>query len=124
MSRTSGTTRTGGTPGAPGPPGHVRTSRTGYEPTKARSALRLRLTLALLGVVWGAGAAVGCAYADRPGWAAVCALIALVALVDVFVVRYRMRQGTRYQPGRDEPPVPPADARPGPRPRSGGGARR
>jgi hypothetical protein len=85
--------------------------RTGYEPTKARSPLRLRLTLALLGVVWGAAAAAGFAVASQPGWAGLCAFIALIAVVDVFVVRHRMRQGAHYQPGRDVPPYPPVETR-------------
>ncbi|SEG16558.1 hypothetical protein SAMN05216223_103470 [Actinacidiphila yanglinensis] len=78
--------------------------RTGYEPTKARSPLRLRLTLALLGVIWGVAAAVGFAMASQPGWAGICAFIALVAVVDVFVVLHRIHQGPHYQPGRDVPP--------------------
>lgn len=84
-------------------------TRSGSEPIRARSALRLRLTFALLGVVWGAGAAAGFAVADLPGWAGLCAFIALVAVGDVLVVRHRMRQGGRYQPGRDEPSEPPPE---------------
>ncbi|MFJ2957749.1 DUF6343 family protein [Streptomyces sp. NPDC087270] len=90
--------------------------RSGYEPMQARSALRLRLTFALLGVVWGVGAAVGFALVNLPGWAGLCAFVALVAVGDIFVVRYRMRQGARYQPGRDEPPNPPVDPEESPGP--------
>jgi hypothetical protein len=78
---------------------------------QARSPLRLRLTLALLGVIWGAAAAVGFALASHPGWAALCAFIALTAVVDVFVVLHRMHQGPHYQPGRDVPPYRPVETR-------------
>lgn len=128
MSRTSAS-RNSGTPGASGgpgttgrpgttggprnsvPPGLFGNTRTGYEPTKARSALRLRLALALLGLVWGVGAAVGFAFAGQPGWAGVCAFVALIAVADVLVVVHRIRQGSRYQPGRDVPPGPPVGTR-------------
>jgi len=40
--------------------------RTGYEPTQARSPLRLRLGLAVCGVVWGIAAAVGFALVAQP----------------------------------------------------------
>lgn len=87
--------------------------RTGYEPTQARSPLRLRLGLAVCGVVWGIAAAVGFALVAQPGWAALCALIAVVAAVDTAVVVHRMHQGPHYQPGRDVPPYRPVE-----RPRS------
>lgn len=83
--------------------------RTGYEPVQARSPLRLRLGLALCGVVWGAAAAVGFALAGQPGWAAVLAAIALLAAVDALLVVRRMRQGSRYQPDRTTPPYRPAE---------------
>jgi hypothetical protein len=83
--------------------------RTGYEPVQARSPLRLRLGLAVCGVVWGAAAAVGFALVDQPGWAAVCAVIAAVACVDVALVIRHIRQGPHYQPGHDVPPYWPPD---------------
>lgn len=83
--------------------------RTGYEPTQARSPLRLRLGLAVCGLVWGIAAAVGFAVFDQPGWAGLCAAIAALAVVDCAVVVRRMRQGAHYQPGRGVPPYPPAD---------------
>ena len=83
--------------------------RTGSEPVQARSPLRLRLGLALFGLVWAVGGAVGFAGAGQPGWAALFAAIALVAGADLLVVVHRMRQGPHYQPGRDVPPYPPAD---------------
>jgi hypothetical protein len=85
--------------------------RTGYEPRQARSPLRLRLGLAVCGVVWGIAAAVGFGLVSLPVWAALCALIAAVAAVDAFVVVHRMHQGTRYQPGREVPPYRPAEPR-------------
>jgi Family of unknown function (DUF6343) len=83
--------------------------RTGYEPTQARSPLRLRLGLAVCGVVWGIAAAVGFALLAQPGWAALCALIAAVAAVDTAVVVHRMHQGAHFQPGRDIPPYRPVE---------------
>ncbi|MYS18894.1 hypothetical protein GA0115240_10167 [Streptomyces sp. DvalAA-14] len=81
--------------------------RSGSEPTQARSPLRLRLGLALFGVVWGAGAAFGFAWAGEPGWAALLAFIGFLAAVDAVLVIRRFRQGARYQPGRDVPPYDP-----------------
>ncbi|SDP28695.1 DUF6343 family protein [Actinacidiphila guanduensis] len=89
--------------------------RTGYEPVQARSPLRLRLALALVGVVSGAAAAVGLALVGQPGWAAVCAAIALIAAIDAGVVVHHIRQGPHYQPGRDVPPYRPVDEEPRPR---------
>ncbi|NEE31508.1 hypothetical protein G3M53_39470, partial [Streptomyces sp. SID7982] len=50
----------------------------------------------------------------RPGWAAACAVVLLLAVVDLCVITYRMRQGAHYQPGRDIPPYEPdhGDGRP------------
>jgi hypothetical protein len=90
--------------------GHLR--RTGYEPVQARSPLRLRLGLAVCGVVWGAAAAAGFAVAGQPGWAAVCAVVAALACVDAMVVVRHIRQGPHYQPGRSIPPYRPADSGP------------
>ena len=53
----------------------ARMRRSGYEPVQARSPLRLRLGLALCGVVWGTAAAVGFALAALPGWAALFAAV-------------------------------------------------
>ncbi|MBD0739783.1 hypothetical protein BGM09_10125 [Streptomyces sp. CBMA29] len=86
----------------------ARMRRSGYEPVQARSPLRLRLGLALCGVVWGAAAAVGFALAGLPGWAAVLAAVALLAAIDAVLVVRRMRQGSRYQPSRTTPPYRPA----------------
>jgi hypothetical protein len=83
--------------------------RGGSEPVQARSPLRLRLALALFGLVWGAGAAVGFAWAGQPGWAAAMAAIGALAAVDAGLVIRRIRQGARYQPGRDVPPYRPVE---------------
>lgn len=85
--------------------------RTGSEPVQARSALRLRLTLALFGLVWGTVAAVGFALTGHPGWTAVLATIAAIALVDALLVIRRIRQGARFQPGRSVPPYLPTERR-------------
>ena len=83
--------------------------RTGYEPTQARSPLRLRLGLAVCGLVWGIAAAVGFAAFDQPGWAGFCAAIAAIAAADCVIVVRHMRQGAHYQPGRGIPPYRPVD---------------
>ena len=81
--------------------------RTGNEPTQARSPLRLRLGLAVFGLVWGIAAAIGFSLAAQPAWSGVCALVAAVAAVDALVVIHRIHQGPHYQPGRDIPPYLP-----------------
>lgn len=88
-----------------------RMPRTGSEPVQARSPLRLRLVLAVCGVVWGAAAAVGFALAHQPGWAAFVALVGAVALVDMIVVIRHIRQGAHWQPGRSIPPYRPVETR-------------
>ncbi|MFG2620086.1 DUF6343 family protein [Streptomyces sp. NPDC048507] len=81
--------------------------RTGNEPVTARSPLRLRFWLSLWGMVWGAAGAAAFALAGRPGWAAACAALVVLAGVDLVVVVRHMRQGPHYQPGRDVPPYKP-----------------
>ncbi|WP_037772788.1 DUF6343 family protein [Streptomyces sclerotialus] len=81
--------------------------RTGSEPTEARSPLRTRRALALWGLVWAAAGAVLFAMADRPGWAAGCAVVAAVAATDLAIVCRHIRQGPHYQPGKDVPPYEP-----------------
>ncbi|MFI0899154.1 DUF6343 family protein [Streptomyces sp. NPDC020983] len=85
--------------------------RTGYEPTQARSPLRLRFGLALCGLLWGAAAAVVFAVYGHPGWAAFCAAVAAVAAADCVLVVRRIRQGAHFQPGRDVPPYEPVRER-------------
>jgi hypothetical protein len=85
------------------------THRTGSEPVQARSPLRLRLGLALCGVVWGAAAAVGFALTGHPGFAAAVAAIGALALADAVVVVRHIRQGAHYQPGRSIPPYRPVE---------------
>ncbi|MFD5145466.1 DUF6343 family protein [Streptomyces sp. NPDC058401] len=81
--------------------------RTGNEPVTARSALRLRFWLSLWGMVWSGAGAAAFSLAARPGWAAACAVVTVLAAVDLAVVLHRMRQGPHYQPGRDVPPYEP-----------------
>jgi hypothetical protein len=83
--------------------------RTGFEPTQARSPLRLRLGLAVCGLFWGIAAAVGFAFYSQPGWAAFCAAIAALAAADCVIVIRHIRQGPHYQPGRGIPPYRPVD---------------
>jgi hypothetical protein len=78
------------------PPGQPR-GRTGTEPATARSPLRLRLVLAVVGAVLCAAFAVGALTApDRPDWllgtGVVAAVLAVVGLVDALVVSRRLAQ--------------------------------
>jgi hypothetical protein len=87
--------------------------RTGNEPTTARSPLRMRLWLSIWGLVWAAFGTTVFAIVDSPGWAAACGALGLIVIVDMgFVIRH-IRQGARYQPGRDVPPYDPARKRSG-----------
>jgi hypothetical protein len=78
--------------------------RSGNEPMTARSPLRLRLTLAIFGVLASAAAAIGLGLTGHAGLAVVFAVIAAAACLNIIVVVVRIRQGPRFQPGRDVPP--------------------
>lgn len=58
----------------------------------ARSALGLRLTLAVFGVVTCAGGAVAFAVVGLPAGAVVVGILAAVAAVDIVVVARRIRR--------------------------------
>ncbi|MBB6416905.1 hypothetical protein HDC93_002498 [Streptomyces sp. AK010] len=101
------------------PPRRVRckqerrsTMRTGSEPRTARSALRARFWLSLWGLVWALFGTVAFAIAGRNGWAIACGVLLLIVTIDLAVVLRHIRQGPRYQPGRDIPPYRPPDERP------------
>ncbi|MFE5730971.1 DUF6343 family protein [Streptomyces sp. NPDC056528] len=81
--------------------------RTGNEPVTARSPLRMRFWLSVWGLLWAAFGTVAFALVDRPGWAAACGVLFLVALVDLVLVVRRMRQGAHWQSGRNVPPYDP-----------------
>ena len=73
-----------------------------HDPTKgiggappARSALRLRLVLAIFGVVVCAGGAVAFAVIDQWALVVVLAVLALIAAVDAVVVARRERTERR-----------------------------
>ncbi|MET9808407.1 DUF6343 family protein [Streptomyces halstedii] len=86
--------------------------RTGNEPSTARSPLRMRLWLSIWGTAWATFGLIAFLVADRPGWAAACGVLLLITVTDFFLVIRRMRQGPRYQPGRDVPPYDPEDPAP------------
>jgi CHASE2 domain-containing sensor protein len=67
--------------------------------TQPRSALNLRLVLAVAGVVGWTALAVGMFWAGIPvvGWLAVA--VALLAVVNVVIVQYRRMQRHRREPG-------------------------
>lgn len=81
--------------------------RTGSEPATARSPLRMRLWLSLWGTFWALFGLLAFSLTGRPGWAMACAVLLALTLLDLCVVIHRIRQGTRYQPGRDVPPYEP-----------------
>ncbi len=89
--------------------------RSGNEPMTARSPLRLRLGLAIFGAVAAAAAAVALGVTGHSGLAILFAVVAAVACANIAVVIVRIRQGPRFQPGRDVPPLP--DERPTRQPR-------
>ncbi|MDJ0381392.1 DUF6343 family protein [Streptomyces sp. G-G2] len=78
--------------------------RSGNEPLTARSPLRLRFWLSLWGMIWAAGGTAAFALAARPGWAAACGVLLLLASVDMAMILRHIHQGPHYQPGRDVPP--------------------
>lgn len=82
-------------------------TRSGNEPTQARSPLRMRRGFAIWGLVWAVVGAVAFAVAGRPGWAAACAVVAVLATVDLAMVIRHIHQGAHYQPGDDVPPYEP-----------------
>jgi len=78
--------------------------RTGNEPIQARSPLRLRLGLALWGLLWTVAGTVLFAEVGRAGWAIACGVLALATAVDLTVIVHHIHQGPHWQPGRDVPP--------------------
>lgn len=78
--------------------------RTGNEPMTARSALRLRLGLAIFGAVACAAAAIVLGVLGHAGWAIGLGVVAFVACVNVGVVVARIKQEPHYPPGPDIPP--------------------
>ncbi|MEV7415037.1 DUF6343 family protein [Streptomyces sp. NPDC089919] len=81
--------------------------RTGNEPVNARSPLRLRFWLSVWGLLWAGLGTAAFAVAGRPGWAAACGALLVLACVDLAMIVRHLRQGPHYQPGRDVPPYEP-----------------
>ncbi len=84
--------------------------RTGSEPSQARSPLRMRLVLAVFGLLSAIAGIAVFAAAREPGWELGFAALGVVALVNAFVVVRHIRQGPHYQPGRDVPPYRPVES--------------
>lgn len=78
--------------------------RTGNEPVTARSPLRMRWWLSVWGLIWTAFGTIAFAVVGRPGWAIACGVLLLIVATDFVLVVRHMRQGSRFQPGRDVPP--------------------
>jgi hypothetical protein len=83
--------------------------RSGDEPMHARSPLRMRLTMALIGVVSAIGGVVFFLTQHATGFVVFCAVIGALALADALVVTHHIRQGPHWQPGRDIPPYHPVE---------------
>lgn len=86
-----------------------RRIRSGDEPMHARSPLRMRLTMALIGLSSAIGGVVFFLTQHAVGFVVFCAVVGLVALVDAIVVARHIRQGPHWQPGRDIPPYRPVE---------------
>ena len=86
--------------------GHIRS---GDEPTHARSALRMRMWLALFGLVNGVGGVIVFDLLDSMPFLVVSASLCLVSAVNLIVVVRHIRQGPHYQPGRTIPPYRPVE---------------
>lgn len=65
-----------------------------------RSPLRLRLVLAILGVIFSVGGVIVMLVASHPGWAFAFGAIAVIAIVDVGVISARLAQDRRSPTGR------------------------
>ena len=64
-----------------------------FEPPPPRSALTLRLVLSCFGVALFVTSAILFAAYDVPaGWVITCAVLAVVALVDLVIVAWRKRR--------------------------------
>ena len=83
--------------------------RSGDEPRHARSPLRMRLTMALIGLASALAGVVFFLTQHAPGWVIACAVIGALAFADALVVAHHIRQGPHYQPGRDIPPYRPVE---------------
>ena len=83
--------------------------RSGDEPVHARSPLRLRLGLALVGLANGVAGAIVFALLGSGVLTGVFLVLCAVALVNVAVVAHRIRQGPHYQPGPNIPPYHPVE---------------
>ena len=83
--------------------------RSGDEPMHARSPLRMRLTMALIGVASAIGGVVFFLTQHAVGFIVFCAVVGFVALVDAIIVMRHIRQGPHWQPGRDIPPYRPVE---------------
>jgi hypothetical protein len=84
--------------------------RSGDEPVHARSPLRLRLGLALIGLANGAAGVIVFALLHSPPLAWAFAVLCVIALINIAVVVRHIRQGAHYQPGRTIPPYRPVES--------------
>jgi Fe2+ transport system protein B len=91
-------------------------TRSGDEPSHARSPLRLRRGLAGFGLVTALVAAL--VVSTVAPWPVVVLflVVALVAALDLVIIGRRLRQGPHFQPGPEIPPYRPLEPEPRARP--------
>jgi Flp pilus assembly protein TadB len=92
--------------------------RSGDEPLHARSPLRLRLGLALVGLANGVAGVIVFVLLHSAPLAGLFLVVCAVALINVAVVVHRIRQGPHYQPGPGVPPYRPVESDERPQPRT------
>jgi Family of unknown function (DUF6343)/Protein of unknown function (DUF3099) len=81
--------------------------RSGSEPMRARSALRMRLTFAVFGAVCAVAGMIVFAVLGSLAWLAAFAALGALAAANIAVVIHRIRQGGAFQPARGTPILPP-----------------
>lgn len=84
--------------------------RSGDEPMHARSALRMRLVLAFVGLANGLlGVGIFGFWLRVLPFAVFFAVVTVIAVGNIVVVVHRMRQGAHFQPGPEVPPYRPTE---------------
>ncbi|MEY9931604.1 hypothetical protein ABH926_006253 [Catenulispora sp. GP43] len=91
-----------------------RRIRSGDEPMHARSPLRMRLVLALIGLANAIAGAVFFATEHATGFVLACTVFGLLVVADIGVILIHIRQGPNWQPGQDIPPYRPVETPLGP----------
>jgi Family of unknown function (DUF6343)/Protein of unknown function (DUF3099) len=83
--------------------------RSGDEPSHARSPLRLRLWLTVVGIANAVAGVILFALLGSVPLVIAFAVLGVVALINFAIVVRHLRQGAHYQPGRAVPPYRPVE---------------